>query len=63
MVQAIHSPRKALGTLALALVAFATPLLLSAQAPAATPPPLLLGTAWYPEQWPEAVWEQDLQRM
>lgn len=22
-------------------------------------PPLLLGTAWYPEQWPEARWEAD----
>ena len=26
-------------------------------------PPLLLGTAWYPEQWPESRWEQDLQLM
>ncbi len=26
-------------------------------------PPLLLGAAWYPEQWPEAQWEPDLQRM
>jgi beta-galactosidase len=24
---------------------------------------LLLGTAWYPEQWPESRWEQDLQLM
>ncbi len=23
-------------------------------------PPLILGTAWYPEQWPESRWEQDL---
>ena len=30
-------------------------------APAA--PPLLLGAAWYPEQWPEARWDQDLQLM
>jgi beta-galactosidase len=28
-----------------------------------TPPPLLLGTAWYPEQWPEARWETDLTLM
>ncbi len=26
-------------------------------------PPLLLGAAWYPEQWPEAQWEPDLARM
>jgi beta-galactosidase len=26
-------------------------------------PPLLLGAAWYPEQWPEASWEKDLQLM
>jgi len=26
-------------------------------------PPLLLGTAWYPEQWPEAQWESDLSLM
>ena len=24
------------------------------------PPPLVLGTAWYPEQWPEARWAADL---
>jgi beta-galactosidase len=27
------------------------------------PPPLLLGAAWYPEQWPESSWEKDLQLM
>src|SRR6516164_3365965 len=26
-------------------------------------PPILLGTAWYPEQWPESRWEADLQLM
>ncbi len=26
-------------------------------------PPVLLGAAWYPEQWDEAVWERDLQSM
>ncbi len=26
-------------------------------------PPVLLGAAWYPEQWPESQWEPDLQRM
>jgi beta-galactosidase len=29
----------------------------------ATPPALYLGTAWYPEQWPEARWEADLTLM
>lgn len=28
-----------------------------------TPPPLLLGTAWYPEQWPESRWDADLIQM
>ena len=28
-----------------------------------TPPALLLGTAWYPEQWPESRWEADLTLM
>lgn len=27
------------------------------------PPPILLGAAWYPEQWPESRWEADLQLM
>ncbi|MDR3796806.1 MAG: beta-galactosidase [Terracidiphilus sp.] len=27
------------------------------------PPPLLLGAAWYPEQWPESRWDADLQLM
>lgn len=26
-------------------------------------PPILLGTSWYPEQWPEARWESDLSLM
>ena len=30
---------------------------------AAPRPPLLLGTAWYPEQWPEARWPKDLALM
>ena len=29
----------------------------------ATPPALYLGTAWYPEQWPESRWDTDLQLM
>jgi beta-galactosidase len=26
-------------------------------------PPILLGAAWYPEQWPESQWEPDLAKM
>ena len=26
-------------------------------------PPLMLGAAWYPEQWPEAQWDKDLELM
>ena len=44
------------------LVVFATHGSPQATAPAA-PPPLLLGTAWYPEQWPESRWETDLTLM
>ena len=29
----------------------------------APPPPILLGTAWYPEQWPESRWPADLDLM
>lgn len=29
----------------------------------AQPPALLLGAAWYPEQWPESRWEADLELM
>ena len=35
---------------------------LPAPAPAA-PPALYLGTAWYPEQWPESQWDADLSLM
>jgi beta-galactosidase len=34
-----------------------------AQAAAAAPPALYLGTAWYPEQWPESRWDADLELM
>ena len=32
-------------------------------AQAAGTPPLMLGSSWYPEQWPEAQWEHDLAGM
>jgi beta-galactosidase len=35
----------------------------TAQSPALRPPAILLGTAWYPEQWPESRWESDLTLM
>ncbi len=35
----------------------------TAQAVSPNPPPLLLGAAWYPEQWPESRWEADLELM
>lgn len=34
-----------------------------AQSPTGAPPPLLLGAAWYPEQWPESRWNADLDLM
>jgi beta-galactosidase len=53
-------PRK---LLSLALAALLTPAIAPAQQAPATPPPIYLGTAWYPEQWPESRWEADLTLM
>jgi beta-galactosidase len=52
-------------TLALLLLLSVSPLALARQnpAPPSTPPPLLLGTSWYPEQWPESRWDADLTLM
>ena len=36
---------------------------ISSQTTVPVPPPLLLGTAWYPEQWPESRWDADLNLM
>ena len=36
---------------------------ISSQTTVPAPPPLLLGTAWYPEQWPESRWDTDLNLM
>jgi beta-galactosidase len=48
----------------LLLAGLAGPLAVSAQAaPSAGAPPLVLGTAWYPEQWPESRWDADLELM
>jgi beta-galactosidase len=55
-------PRKLLSLAAL-LIAIATPSLRAQQQTPNTPPPLYLGTAWYPEQWPESRWDADLALM
>jgi beta-galactosidase len=50
----------------LAVAVSLTSPLLHAQSPTPTTPgtpPLFLGTAWYPEQWPEARWDTDLDLM
>jgi beta-galactosidase len=44
-----------------ALTTARTPILGQSQSPAI--PSLLLGVAWYPEQWPESRWDADLQLM
>jgi len=49
-----------------ACLAFAAAFLFIITLPAQTPPPappLMLGTAWYPEQWPESRWEEELTLM
>ena len=51
--------RAPLSALLLALAALPC----GAQAPYATPHPPLLGSAWYPEQWPESRWDADLTLM
>ncbi|HWC19309.1 MAG TPA: beta-galactosidase [Terriglobales bacterium] len=40
-----------------------TPFLVESQTSAPPPPAILLGTAWYPEQWPESRWDADLTLM
>ncbi|HEX7362515.1 MAG TPA: beta-galactosidase [Bryobacteraceae bacterium] len=35
----------------------------TAKAKPPTPPTLLMGAAWYPEQWPESRWKKDLELM
>src|ERR1700675_2251446 len=46
-------------------LAFAGIILLATTLRAQTPPPpaIMLGTAWYPEQWPESRWDADLTLM
>jgi beta-galactosidase len=46
-----------------AMASLVSPAVLPSQSAAPAPPPLLLGTAWYPEQWPESRWDRDLTLM
>ena len=55
-------PRKLL-SLATLLIVAATPGIRAQQQTPNAPPPLYLGTAWYPEQWPESRWDADLALM
>ena len=55
----LHRVALAAGAAALAFLAFAA----KPEAVPARPPALLLGTAWYPEQWPESRWDEDLRLM
>lgn len=45
-----------------AVISLALPVATSGQT-IAPPPPILLGAAWYPEQWPESRWDVDLALM
>src|SRR5215471_14417077 len=45
------------------LLAASLPCAVRSQTAAPAPPPILLGTAWYPEQWPESRWDADLTLM
>ena len=60
MPTSCRSPRLLLSSWLIALALFASS---AAQTPLPAPPPILLGTAWYPEQWPESRWEADLALM
>ena len=56
-----HRTRHASSRLALALLLCAFAVVRGAHAAAAAP--LLVGTAWYPEQWPQSRWPKDLELM
>ena len=47
----------------LIVIALFAPTALKSQSPTPHPPAILLGTAWYPEQWPESRWDADLELM
>lgn len=52
-----------LTSLLLAAAALVTPLTYAQATNYADKPPILLGAAWYPEQWPESRWDADLSLM
>src|SRR3974377_2614848 len=52
-----------LGHLAILLLCVLAVISVAAQAQAPQTPALLLGAAWYPEQWPESRWDADLALM
>ncbi len=68
IIQVKQRRRKSMGTVLSAFLSFTcflcsqSSLQSRAQAVEA-PPPLLLGAAWYPEQWPESRWDADLTLM
>ena len=47
----------------LAAAAILTPVTFAQATQYANQPPILLGAAWYPEQWPESQWDPDLSLM
>jgi beta-galactosidase len=47
----------------IAIASFSIPFSLRSQTKPLTPPTIMLGTTWYPEQWPESRWESDLALM
>src|SRR5580704_8505006 len=62
----VRKIRRSRNSLALGLLFAASlflPIVLASQTAAPAPPPLLLGAAWYPEQWPESRWDADLALM
>lgn len=50
-------------SLLLVLAAIVSPLTFAQATNYADQPPVLLGAAWYPEQWPESQWDADLSVM
>jgi len=60
LVRSSQPPILALRLAGAVLVLFATTLVAQTVPPA---PPIMLGTAWYPEQWPESRWDADLTLM
>ncbi|HKV24756.1 MAG TPA: beta-galactosidase [Candidatus Acidoferrum sp.] len=55
--------RLSVSALAALLTCALFPIALRSAPPVPPPPAILLGTAWYPEQWPESRWDADLTLM